>query len=127
MRADDWLRFCQAQRRDVTTGEKLSGGETASIQSKDTRQAAKLELPARSDSLEADQKQKASPERVHIRVVSVRKRLCDPDNVAEKYLLDCLRYARLLKDDTAQDISLETAQRKCQKGEEEHTILEVWR
>ena len=69
--------------------------------------------------------QETSPERVHLRVVSVRKRLCDPDNLVAKWAIDCLRYCHIIRDDTAEAITLETMQRKTAKGEAEHTILEI--
>lgn len=64
---------------------------------------------------------------VHIRIVAVRKRLCDADGVFAKWCIDCLRYCRLLRDDTTADLTLETAQRKAAKGEAEHTIIEIYK
>lgn len=63
----------------------------------------------------------------HIRFISVRKRLCDPDNLAVKWLLDCLRYAQIIPDDSPDKISLEVTQRKCKRGraEKEHTLIEI--
>lgn len=65
--------------------------------------------------------------KLHIRFVSVRKRLCDPDNLAVKWLLDCLRYAQIISDDSPDKISLEVTQRKCKRGraEKEHTVIEI--
>ena len=63
--------------------------------------------------------------RVHIRIVSVRKRLLDPDNLCEKYHLDCLRYCGVIQGDEPDKITLETTQRKAAKGEDEHTQIEI--
>lgn len=63
--------------------------------------------------------------RVHIRFVSVRKRLLDPDNLSCKWTLDALRYAGIIQGDEPDKITLETTQRKAEKGEEEKTIIEI--
>jgi hypothetical protein len=63
---------------------------------------------------------------IHVRIVSVRKRLCDPDNLSPKWLLDCLRYCGAICDDTPEEITLETTQRKAAKGEEEHTLIQLF-
>lgn len=90
-----------------------------------TGKATKLERDSGNAALEAPQTQSLHSGRVFVRVTSVRKRLLDPDNLCEKYHLDCLRYAGLLRDDTAAEIDLKTQQRKAAKGEEEHTEIQV--
>lgn len=71
--------------------------------------------------------EKAATGMLHIRFVSVRKRLCDPDNVIPKWTLDALRYVKVLRGDEPDKITLETTQRKAEKGEEEHTLIEVFK
>ena len=88
-------------------------------------QDTKLERPSRVAPLETHQDQEAAATGFHIRFVSVRKRLCDPDNLAAKWLLDCLRYCGIIDGDEPEKISYEIGQRKCQKHETEHTIIEV--
>lgn len=63
--------------------------------------------------------------RVHIRIVSVRKRLLDPDNLVPKWYIDCLRYCGLIREDTPEAVTLETSQRKCAKGEAERTEITI--
>lgn len=75
--------------------------------------------------LAKDKAQEESPERLLIRIVSVRKRLIDPDNLCEKWLLDCLRFVGAISGDEPDKITLETSQRKAQKGEEEHTEITI--
>lgn len=58
--------------------------------------------------------------------VSVRKRLLDPDNISEKWMLDCLRYCRAIPGDEPEKIELQTTQRKCRKSEDPHTEIEVY-
>jgi len=62
-----------------------------------------------------------------VRVQSVRKRLLDPDNLCEKYHVDCLRYAGLIPGDEPDKIQIETTQRKAQKGEEERVEIAIIR
>jgi hypothetical protein len=69
--------------------------------------------------------EKGNPERVLVRVTSVRKRLIDEDNLAEKYHVDCCRYAGLIHGDEPSKTKIEVCQRKAEKGEAEHTILEI--
>lgn len=70
------------------------------------------------------QGEKSDSSRVHVRVVSRRVRLIDPDNLCPKYFIDCLRYAEIIQDDTAEKITLEVSQEKVSKGDEE-TIIEI--
>lgn len=87
--------------------------------------APKLEPNPRNAALAAPQAESRNPGRAVVRVTSIRKRLLDPDNLCEKYHLDGLRYAGLLRDDTEAEISLQTGQRKAAKGEEERTEIEI--
>lgn len=84
-----------------------------------------LERAAGHAALGQDQGQEGPAGRVHLRIVSVRKRLLDPDNLSPKWLIDCLRYCGAINGDEPDKISLETTQRKAGKGEEEHTIIEI--
>ena len=61
--------------------------------------------------------------RVHLRIVSIRKRLLDPDNLSVKWIIDCLRYARIIQGDEPDKITLQVEQRKCAKGEAEATQI----
>ena len=66
------------------------------------------------------------PRRV-VRITSVRNRLLDPDNLVGgcKYIIDALRKAEVIKDDTEKDICLEVYQVKVKTRKEEKTIIEV--
>jgi hypothetical protein len=63
--------------------------------------------------------------RVHLRIVSIRKRLLDPDNLSVKWLIDCLRYASIIRGDEPDKITLQVEQRKCGKGESEATQIYI--
>lgn len=54
-----------------------------------------------------------------------RLKLIDPDNLNIKSLLDCLRYAKKIPDDSADDIRVLVRQRKVARVEETGTEIEV--
>lgn len=64
--------------------------------------------------------------RVHIRITSVRARLIDADNLCGKYFTDCLRYCGAIQDDSPQFVTIETRQRKAQKGEPHRSVIEIF-
>ena len=90
-------------------------------------QIAKLERPACNEPLATGKGEKEASGRVHFKFVSVRKRLIDPDNVSVKWLLDCCRRIGLVAGDEHDKVTIETAQRKAEKGESEHTLIEITR
>jgi len=91
----------------------------------DTRTPAKLEQDTWHGSLAKKPIETHTTSRVHIRFESVRKRLLDPDNICEKWTLDCLRYIGVIRGDEPDKITLETTQRRASKGEEEHTEITI--
>jgi hypothetical protein len=88
-------------------------------------EAAKLERNSGNGPLAKSEAEKGNPERVLVRVTSVRKRLIDEDNLAEKYHVDCCRYAGLIHGDEPSKTKIEVCQRKAAKDEAEHTIIEI--
>ena len=74
--------------------------------------------------LAKDEGEEGRASRVHLRIVSIRKRLLDPDNISVKWLIDSLRYASIIRGDEHDKITLQIEQRKCAKGEAEAT--EIW-
>ena len=88
-------------------------------------EAAKLERNLRNGPLAKSEAEKGNPERVLVRVTSVRRRLIDEDNLAEKYHVDCCRYAGLIHADSPDQTKIEVCQRKAAKDEAEHTIIEI--
>ena len=90
-----------------------------------SRKNTKLERATGDEPLAAGQGEKGDSGKFSVRFESVRKRLCDPDNLSPKWLLDSLRYAKIIPGDEPDKITLEVAQRKCNKNEPEHTIIEI--
>jgi len=69
------------------------------------------------------------PSRLLVCIESCRTRLLDTDNLygGAKFYCDFLRYAGVIPEDTEDQIELKVTQRKVRKGEEEKTIIEVWK
>jgi hypothetical protein len=69
------------------------------------------------------------PSRLLVCIESVRTKLLDTDNLygGAKFYCDFLRYAGVIPEDTEDQIELKVTQRKIRKGEEEKTIIEVWK
>jgi hypothetical protein len=61
-----------------------------------------------------------------VRIASYRWRLCDPDALVGKHLLDCARYAGIIPDDSPKEIDYKIFQIKCKKGEEK-TVMTIER
>lgn len=99
----------------------------ANLASGNPGKAAVLEHRPAPEPLAKNPVQETNPERVLVCFVSVRKQLIDPDNLCEKFLLDCLRYCRAISGDEPGAISLSTTQRKTREGEAEHTEITVWK
>lgn len=61
-----------------------------------------------------------------VRFTDVRRRLLDEDNLVPKFLCDCLRYSGIIHSDAPSFTHIETRQRKPAKGEQPHTLIEVF-
>ena len=84
-----------------------------------------VERAARSRALGKKQTKKTDPRRFFVTVTDVRKRLLDDDNLAEKYHVDCCRYAGLIHSDAGGTTKITTSQRAIGEGEEPHIIIEI--
>lgn len=88
---------------------------------------SKLERDPSHAALAKRQTKKGDSERYVVRIVSVRTRLLDEDNLCEKYVVDFLRYCGAIPDDAPGKTKIEITQRKAKNGEEEHTEIKVWK
>lgn len=86
---------------------------------------AKLECPYVNAPLDAPQVKAPGSGRYVVCVTSVRKRLLDEDNLAEKFHIDALRYAGLISGDSPDKTKILTSQRKCEKDEKEHIEITI--
>ena len=75
--------------------------------------------------LGADEREKGDTGRVLVRFVSFRRRLIDPDNLTPKFFCDCLRYGGFIKDDTAEDVEIQTSQIKVHFKWDERTEITI--
>ena len=84
-----------------------------------------VERASGDEPLAPDQGQEGTAGRVHIRFVSFRQRLCDPDNLSCKYLLDALRFSGAIHGDEPEKISLEVTQQKVKLKSDERTVITI--
>ena len=84
-----------------------------------------LERHSCTGALAKDEGEEGGAGRVHLRIVSIRKRLLDPDNLSVKWIIDCLRYSSIIRGDEPDKITLQVEQRKCAKGEAEATQIYI--
>ena len=80
-----------------------------------------MECDPRPGPLAAGATQEIHPGRFLVRVTSFRRRLLDEDNLCEKYVVDCCRYAGLLPADDAGAAKIEVSQIQVRRKEEERT------
>ncbi len=71
--------------------------------------------------------QKADSAIYEIRVVSYRTRLCDEDNLCEKYHIDSLRYLKIIPDDSPDKCHIITTQKKVATKKEQRTDIFIER
>jgi len=110
---EDWIR---RNIREVPVAEINHSGKITFVE------PASIHEP-----LAAAQTSKEGPGRILVRVTSVRKRLLDEDNLSEKGCVDCCRYAGIIPSDHPEKTKIEVSQRRCQEGEQEHIIVEIWK
>lgn len=89
------------------------------------RTRAKLERGPRLSPLETYEAPSPDTRQRKVSVRSFRTRLLDPDNLCVKFHLDGLRYAGVIRDDTAKDIILEVSQVKVKTKVEEQTEIVI--
>jgi len=93
---------------------------------KTTLSNSKLERITRDASSRKGSAQERNPVRYVVRIISVRIRLLDEDNLCPKYAVDFLRYCGAIPSDAPGKCKVETTQRKVEKEEREHTEVRVW-
>lgn len=91
----------------------------------DPRPTAVVEPDPCHAALEPGEVQNQLDGRFRVRITSVRRRLLDEDNLCEKYVVDCCRYAGLIPGDASGQTKIEVFQRKCAKGEAEKIEVRI--
>lgn len=92
---------------------------------KNPRKVAKLESSPCYAFLEKNENEKRYSGPILISVTSTRKRLCDSDNLAAKWHVDCLRYCRIIPGDEPEKATIKISQKKCSKNQEEFIEIEI--
>jgi hypothetical protein len=59
--------------------------------------------------------------------IKARPGLLDLDNLCEKYVVDCCRYAGILSGDSPSQAQIEVKQEKVSSKEPEEIVTEVWK
>lgn len=107
------------------TAEQVRQHNERIDQARDKASGAEPKQTVRDESVAAEAGEAGHADRVHVRVVSFRRRLIDPDNLCPKYFVDCARYAGWIKDDNAKEITLEVRQIKVKTKTDERTEIEI--
>lgn len=94
--------------------------------SKNSRESPKLESDSKQKLVRGKKDKDRGTEQVYICITDIRRRLTDDDNLCEKFTVDCLRRYGVLKDDSVKFARIFTTQRKCEKGEDPHTLIEIF-
>jgi hypothetical protein len=108
------------------SGSGVSGERSANEASAGNAVRPDLEQRAPARTPRAKQPKAEDSKRFFVRVTSVRRRLIDEDNLCEKYVVDCCRYAGLIDGDEPGKTRIEATQRKAGKEEREHTLIEIF-
>jgi hypothetical protein len=114
----------EANTRDpeLPFDEKREGGETAN----NALLRPKLERHNEPRTVGKAKAQKGDSRRFLVRVTSIRRRLLDEDNLCEKYVIDCCRYAGLLPGDSPGETKIEVTQQKAATKEAECTVIQIF-
>lgn len=86
----------------------------------------KLERRDHAGALGPRQKKEGDSRCFLVRVTSFRRRLIDTDNLCEKFVVDCCRYAGLIPDDRPGQTEIEVRQQKVGKEDIERTEVEIY-
>lgn len=86
-----------------------------------------VERAVRDESVAAPQGEAERPQKFRVRIESRRVRTLDFDNLAggSKFILDCVKGAKLIPDDSPEFIELQITQTKVASKEEECTVVHI--
>lgn len=110
-----WTR-AEYERHLLKQANRKTGGASSS---------AKLKPVVCDESVGKKEGKGGNPDRIHVRIISFRRKLCDPDNLCPKYFIDCLRYSEIIANDRPEDITLEVSQEKVKNKADERTEIEI--
>ena len=88
-------------------------------------QSSKPKPTLRNEPVATVQRKKETPKCRVLRIISYRTRTCDTDNLCPKWIVDALRYSKLIEDDTPEHIELQVRQEKVRRKAQERTQIEI--
>lgn len=88
-------------------------------------QGAILEFSKQHNSLGTPRNSKKSPARFRVRIIGYYVRPLDDCNFCTKYLIDCVRYSRIVTDDNWGNLRVQGEQYQVETAEEEGTEIIV--
>ena len=92
---------------------------------RDSRESAEPKSALWIEPMEPEEDEGGDFCRRRIRIISKRCRLLVTDNLCVKYIIDALRYTKVIKDDTTKEIEVYIKQEKVKTRKEEKTIIEI--
>lgn len=125
VKGDELERIDDATTDIRPTSRKARG--RANLLADDTGTSSQLERTVENGALGEVQAQGGNSGRFLVRVISIRKRLLDEDNLCEKFHVDCCRYARILPKDSPGTTRIEVSQQKAEPGAQEEIKIEIYR
>lgn len=115
----DWLNNEVLSKR----GYAVAGG--VPVKASHPIVAPVVESDPRSASLGKGKAKKGATRKFLVRVKDYRHRLLDEDNLCEKYVVDCCRYAGLLPGDSPGEAKIEVSQEKIGREESPRVEIEI--
>ena len=114
------LMLPEDQRR-YTNGQQGSASHRSAVSAANMEQAARLSSVAKKENPRLDPSR-----RVCLHIISRRRRLCDPDGISAKALIDGIVMLGVCENDSTKEIECVTfSQVKVSKHEDEQTIVEI--
>jgi hypothetical protein len=121
----NWFDDYERRKKGVNAPQKPNGGGRQTDHN-DEVCGAVPECNVRNEPLAKGKGEKVDGRRFRVSIIAKRNRLLDPDNACAKAVVDCLRYAGIIKQDDPGSIEYSISQKKVAKGLEE-TIITVER
>lgn len=108
-------RYPNASKAFIKANSEIDSVSPGSISEHDIRKALH----------DVGKNEARSSERCLLSFTCYRTKRQDPDNAVVKWFVDALRRARLIQDDTEDDIEIKIKQVKCKTRKEERTEIEL--
>lgn len=115
----DWLN------NDVLSKRGYAVAGAVPVKAGDPVLAPVLERDPRPAPLGKGKAKKEAARKFLVRITDYRHRLIDEDNLCEKYVVDCCRYAGLLPGDSPGEAKIQVSQEKIGREESPRVEIEI--